>query len=183
LFEFWSEDQIRRICKSLEEQGAILVGNYNKEKRDRTAWYTVTDCILANADTHSVKSQDANGGITSPLPDIKHTDNKPDKKKKTITPQVALVDLPFIKLPESFRDTWKKWCAYARQQRLARMTVEEQLKWCEERGEYLATKSINTSINVGWRGLYYGEKRHIKDNSVSSSDASKFEEMKKRLSQ
>lgn len=39
MYEFWTIDQIRRVIKSLVDKKVILVGNYNKNKYDRTAWY------------------------------------------------------------------------------------------------------------------------------------------------
>jgi len=43
LFPFWSDRQIGRILKSLEEQNVIKIGNYNKAKYDRTKWYAFVD--------------------------------------------------------------------------------------------------------------------------------------------
>lgn len=43
LFPFWSERQIRRILKSLIQQGALIAGNYNKLPFDRTLWYALKD--------------------------------------------------------------------------------------------------------------------------------------------
>ena len=43
LFPFWSERQIGRILKSLEEQNVIKIGNFNKAKYDRTKWYAFVD--------------------------------------------------------------------------------------------------------------------------------------------
>jgi len=40
-FDYWSTSQIRRILKSLVKQGAIIEGNYNKHKYDRTKWYAL----------------------------------------------------------------------------------------------------------------------------------------------
>lgn len=40
-FKFWSTDTIKRSFKSLEEKGLLYVGNYNKDPRDRTKWYSV----------------------------------------------------------------------------------------------------------------------------------------------
>jgi len=45
-FSWWSTKQIRRIISSCKEQGAILVGDYNKDPRDRTAWYSPSDELL-----------------------------------------------------------------------------------------------------------------------------------------
>ena len=46
LFPFWTEPQIKRILKGLEDKGAITVGNYNKLGYDRTKWYALTDEAL-----------------------------------------------------------------------------------------------------------------------------------------
>lgn len=46
IFDLWTRRQIQRILKSLETQGAIIKGNYNKKAMDRTLWYTVSDEIL-----------------------------------------------------------------------------------------------------------------------------------------
>jgi hypothetical protein len=40
LFPFWTEKQIRRIIKNLEEGEYIKSGNFNKSKYDKTKWYT-----------------------------------------------------------------------------------------------------------------------------------------------
>ena len=46
IFTFWSKGQIRRILKSLESQGVIMIGNYNQSTYDRTMWYAFTDEFL-----------------------------------------------------------------------------------------------------------------------------------------
>ena len=40
-FPFWSARQIERIVANCKAQGAILVGNFNEDKTDRTKWYTL----------------------------------------------------------------------------------------------------------------------------------------------
>lgn len=40
-FPFWSERTIKRTFTSLEKQGLLHVGNYNKAGFDRTKWYSV----------------------------------------------------------------------------------------------------------------------------------------------
>lgn len=46
LFPWWSSKQIRRIINSCREQGALLTGDYNQDRRDRTVWYTLGDEAL-----------------------------------------------------------------------------------------------------------------------------------------
>src|ERR1700760_4170745 len=43
IYQFWNQDQIKKIIKSLVNQGVILVSNYNHHKYDRTAWYSFVD--------------------------------------------------------------------------------------------------------------------------------------------
>ena len=42
-FTYWTTSQIRLILKSLAAQGAIIRGNHNKCKYDRTIWYCLQD--------------------------------------------------------------------------------------------------------------------------------------------
>lgn len=46
-FTFWSAKQIRRIANSCRDQGALIVGEYNEDRRDRSLWYTPGDELLA----------------------------------------------------------------------------------------------------------------------------------------
>lgn len=85
LFPFWSEKQIRRILNSLKDRGLIQTGCFNKEKRDRTLWYTVTEAgflLFQNGEMQLPKRDDTldqTGKCTfdqmgEPLPDIKLPD-------------------------------------------------------------------------------------------------------------
>lgn len=40
-FPFWSESTIKRTIHSLEDQGLIITGNWNRSKMDKTKWYTI----------------------------------------------------------------------------------------------------------------------------------------------
>ena len=73
LFPYWTTKQIRRINQSLIDQGVIMIGNYNKDRRDRTAWYAFVD---ENGHLHLPKRENAFSKKGKPLPDIKHTDIK-----------------------------------------------------------------------------------------------------------
>ena len=46
VFPWWTPKQIRRIIASCREQGAIVAGCYNEDKRDRSLWYSPTDKLL-----------------------------------------------------------------------------------------------------------------------------------------
>ncbi len=38
---FWSESTIKRTIKSLEKQGYLISGNFNRSKMDQTKWYSI----------------------------------------------------------------------------------------------------------------------------------------------
>ncbi|WHY94680.1 DnaD domain protein [Neobacillus cucumis] len=40
-FSFWSLSTIKRVFRSLADQGFLLSGNWNKRKMDHTKWYTI----------------------------------------------------------------------------------------------------------------------------------------------
>lgn len=46
LFPFWSAKQLRRIVKSLSEEGALLLGNYSDGILHNTTWYALSDDVL-----------------------------------------------------------------------------------------------------------------------------------------
>lgn len=50
IFPYISERKIRNALKSLEDEGILITGNYNKVAYDRTKWYAITEkgkCILS----------------------------------------------------------------------------------------------------------------------------------------
>lgn len=40
-FKFWSESTVKRIFESLTKLGVLFIGEYNKDRRDRTKWYSI----------------------------------------------------------------------------------------------------------------------------------------------
>ena len=46
LFPFWTEKQLRRIVKALNEEGALLLGNYSDGSFHNTTWYALSDDVL-----------------------------------------------------------------------------------------------------------------------------------------
>lgn len=88
LFPFWTERQIGRILKSLENQNVIKVGNYNKAKYDRTKWYAFVDydtiyrtvkSNIPNGKKDNTKASNAKPQKVKPIPNTKTTDSKPNK--------------------------------------------------------------------------------------------------------
>lgn len=80
MFDYMGERQIRNALKTLEDEGIILVDNYNKDQRDRTKWYTLTDKgfdLLGVGEKESpfVKKENVICQKVEPLPNIIHTNN------------------------------------------------------------------------------------------------------------
>ena len=91
-FPFWSESTIKRIIKSLEKMGLVIIGNYNKLKIDRTNWYRIDYEMLATIE-NTPKCQielikvsnrpNQDSKLKQPLPEI----NSKTISKNNYTPQ------------------------------------------------------------------------------------------------
>lgn len=47
LYPLWSVPQIKRLIAKLRDSGALLVGDFNEDRMNRTNWYSPSDEILA----------------------------------------------------------------------------------------------------------------------------------------
>lgn len=75
LFKFWTENQIRRILKSLIDQEVLITGNYNKSSYDRTTWYAFKDePIFTFVEMEVDEYKNQNEEMQRPIPD-NNTDN------------------------------------------------------------------------------------------------------------
>jgi len=91
LFTFLTRRQIRTSLEKLEKNEILLVGNYNKDKRDRTKWYTSARNItigqnstiaLVNSDrSHLSNTSNASTEKVKPLPVISNAVIKTDIKQ------------------------------------------------------------------------------------------------------
>lgn len=59
-FPFWSLSTMRRTLSSLEKQGLVITGNYNKMKADKTKWYTIDYPKLEGMNSPSVQIEQSN---------------------------------------------------------------------------------------------------------------------------
>lgn len=74
-FPWWSTKTVERAFKNLVNSGLVITGNYNKDGRDRTKWYTIDEDVLEEVLKNTA------GISTSECPDANrqngqmHTDN------------------------------------------------------------------------------------------------------------
>jgi DNA-binding PadR family transcriptional regulator len=80
-FPYLSAKAIRTALDKLQEEGLVVTGEYNKDKRDRTKWYSVTDkgsSLLGEAELPSTATSFAPNGNSNIQ--IENADTKPNKK-------------------------------------------------------------------------------------------------------
>lgn len=73
LFPYMSERQISTAFDKLIDDGLVIVGDYNEDRRDRTLWYALTEkgkSILHFDEMQSAKTSNANSRNVTPLPNI-----------------------------------------------------------------------------------------------------------------
>lgn len=99
LFPYLTKSQIRTAIEKTVEAGLLLVGNYNKDPRDKTKWYAINrTCICEKSQMELSEIADPFAKNRKPLPDI-----KPDSKQTPIPPEGA-GDLFSDSKPESRKD-------------------------------------------------------------------------------
>ena len=85
LFPYFKAGKIAKMLKSLEDEGILKSGNFNKISYDRTKWYTIIDKSIVQI--YKLHLSNLTNGIAKsdkPIPDIK-PDIKKDIKKKTFS--------------------------------------------------------------------------------------------------
>ena len=109
LFGYLTKWQIRTEIKKLEDEGAILKGNYNASPYDRTLWYAVTaealeilrhgdgsftTPILQKCNLGVGQNQNENCRIATPIPNNKPDRNSTDRNTDGNTSVAADVTAP-----------------------------------------------------------------------------------------
>lgn len=138
LFPYMKPFAIRTALKSLEENGLIITGNYNKSSYDRTKWYTLSDkaklmfsqlnsicekpqmdgtenlnsiCQIPQIELSSASNRNVEND--KPIPDKKPidktSDGKPDVKRTYGRyGNVKLTDTDLSKLKTEFPGDWRE---------------------------------------------------------------------------
>lgn len=167
MFPYWTPRQIDRILKSLEAQGAIFTGNYNKSNYDRTKWYAVSDNVYsmyAKSDFHFTETQNGNTEIVEPIPYVKQY-NKQDKNTDN------MVDIFFKDNDEEKGVLLKRWINYRIEikKKLSKSSIDSLIKKFNEYEYSDCLLIIETSINNGWIGLFWDKINNKKSNQTPES--------------
>jgi len=179
LFPYWSNDQVKRIIKKLEDQNIIESAVLNARGYDRTKWYAIIDPAILriyqihfaespNGEGETAQSNEAKppkgiGETAQPIPDSKpssKTDSKPSKKDYS-----DLID------DLNKKEIFKNWVKY-------RTEIKKPLK-SEQTLKGLALKFnvtdlstilivVSKSINNQWQGLFWEQQGLVKNTPTSS---------------
>lgn len=100
-FPFWSFDTVKRTFAKLEKAKILITGNFNKDKRDRTKWYTIdyekleeyvnrksakcTNAKVQNAPMEESKMHQPIPENTTEITNIDYNNNKADENAKSNT--------------------------------------------------------------------------------------------------
>ena len=158
LFPFWSARKVGRVLKKLEDDGAIMSGNFNGKRYDRTKWFTLVNAITESGNIHLTKTVNGITEIVEPIP--KHnqstTQNTPIK-----------VILPFE--GSKFSEAWQMWKQYKKVEKgfKFKSSISEQasllnLQKISNQNEQEAITIIHNAIAQGWSGLYADKKAKAK---------------------
>tara|TARA_R110002050_G_scaffold280033_1_gene426855 strand:+ start:332 stop:1054 length:723 start_codon:yes stop_codon:yes gene_type:complete len=83
LFPYFKPSKIYKLLKSLESDGILKSGNYNKVAYDRTKWYTITDKSITKIyKIHFTNQQNGINQTVTPIPDINTNINTSIIKKE-----------------------------------------------------------------------------------------------------
>nr|WP_314468935.1 hypothetical protein [uncultured Campylobacter sp.] len=188
-FPYWTRRQISGIIEKLEKIGAIVKGNYNKNKFDRTSWYTLTDdfmyLIASENEKTNTEMDETNTEIhfTNTEMDETNTEIYKDKFKpiaKTKSNTVNLTPLPPKPSLPDFLDPnlWEQYLAYKkeRKEKLSKQGIEmkfsEWAKWDAEGIDVNAC--IREAMANEWQGVFRpkpdknGGGRNVPNNATTN---------------
>lgn len=161
MFPFFSRDQIRRILKHLERDGAIETGCHNRIGFDRTKWYTISKDV---ATIYQMELPQHGFGRVAKSKGRKHhmeVANPPDQYQVPTTDEVPVPDQ--VVLPwgdEAFKDAWTAWKAERKAHKRpyktprAEQTALNQLYKKTNGQLQQALEAIDDAIAGQWQGIH-----------------------------
>ena len=119
---YFTQSKVQRLLKQLEDDGVLIVGNYNKVKYDRTKWYTLSEFTYdENCSTQTPELNIGNEQIEQPIQDSK-TNTKTNNKIDTC------INIPFCDFWDKYdyckgkkSDVETKWIALTDEERTLTM--------------------------------------------------------------
>lgn len=122
---YFTQSKIQRLLKQLEDDGVLIVGNYNKVKYDRTKWYTLSEFTYDdNCINHNSELNIGNEQIEQPIQDSK-TNTKTNNK----------INIPFSDFWDKYdyckgkkSDVEAKWVALSDEDRTLTMQSLDKYK-------------------------------------------------------
>ena len=155
LFPFWSARKIGRILSKLEDDGAIMSGNFNGKRYDRTKWFTLVNAITENGMLHLTKTVNAITESVEPIPKYNQITTQNTTKKGIVMPFEG----------ELFAEAWQIWKQYKKIEKGFgfKSSISEQasllnLQKISNTNEQEAISIIHNAIAQGWAGLYADKK-------------------------
>lgn len=117
-FPFWSIATVKRVFRSLEKSGLLIVANYNRASFDRTKWYRIDyqklERVSQRVDQNDTTSgsncndaKDQNDPFTLDQNDTTYTNRIPETTPENNTE--ILSGKPDDRLSENFEAIWKEY--------------------------------------------------------------------------
>lgn len=82
-FPWWSTKTVERAFKNLVNSGLVITGNYNKDSRDRTKWYSIDEDVLEKVLKDTVEISTSDCPCANRQNDEMHTDNSTEALPET----------------------------------------------------------------------------------------------------
>ena len=165
LFPFWTARKIGRLLTKLEEEGAIMSGNFNDKRYDRTKWFTLTNAIDNYGSLDMSKM--TNGLVKNDLP---IPDNYQSK-----TQSITQIVFPFDS--DVFKERWTLWKKYKKEEhkfayksQVSEQAALKRIADLSNNNEQNAIELIEHAIAQGWKGFYADKTR----KGSKSFDAEKY---------
>ena len=155
LFPFYSARKIGRILSKLEDDGALVSGNFNGNLYDRTKWFTLANPIPEKRTYHLTKTANGKPIYVEPIPEYNQVTTQNIHRKEIVMPFDG----------EGFLEAWQLWKQYKKEEKNFRFKspISEQaslldLQKISNQNEQQAIAIIHTAISKGWAGLHADKK-------------------------
>jgi hypothetical protein len=171
LFPFYSARKIGRILSKLEDESAIISGNFNGKRYDRTKWFTMVNAITENGMLHLTKTVNAITEIVEPIPKYNQSTTQNTTKEKDF--------LVFPFEGYKFAEAWQIWNDERRLKKKQKYTHRgeqaqlHKLKKLSGDSEEIAIKIINQAVAEGWAGMH-PLKNETRNNKEKGFDKPKY---------